>query len=329
MNAPKPQTLTKKKIVIVTPAKPNTLHGNRTTALRWARHLQEAGHATEVQTEWCAGDQDIMIALHATRSHDAMVAWKKNDPVKPLVLIMTGTDLYRDLAANHEQALASLEIADQIILLQPDAIQCIPQPIWSRCRVIYQSITCGKVLPKHSNCFLVTVIGHLRDEKDPLRTAIALQHIPKEIPLQVIHLGMSMQENFSTETLKFSRQDRRYKWIGQRSHQNTLRWLASSHLMVISSIMEGGAHVVSEAIALGIPVIASDIAGNRGLLGDDYPGFFPVKDDVALAKLLIRAQSQPAYLVELTKAVRSRQELIRPEREFNAIKLLIDELSCI
>ena len=316
--------MTKKKIVIVTPAKPGTLHGNRTTALRWAAHLCNAGHPVEVQTEWDTGDQDIMIALHATRSHAAMCAWKKNNPVKPLILIMTGTDLYRDLALGNIQVLASLEIADKVVLLQPEAIECIPPAIRSRCEVIYQSISTGKALPKHTNCFVVTVIGHLREEKDPFRTAIALQHIPASIPVKVIHLGMAMQENFSIEALRLSAQDKRYQWIGQRSHSNTLRWLASSHLMVISSIMEGGAHVVSEAIALGIPVIASDIAGNRGLLGNDYPGFFPVKDDKALATLLIRAQSDQAFLRELTEAIQSRQKIINPEREFNNIKNLVD-----
>ena len=318
------ETMTTKKIVIVTPAKPGTLHGNRTTALRWANHLSSAGHTVEVETDWTTGDQDMMIALHATRSHDAMKAWKKVNSSKPLILIMTGTDLYRDLPAGNTKALASLEMADQVVLLQPEAIACIPQQIRERCRVIYQSISSGKVLPKRRKCFMVTVIGHLRDEKDPMRTAIALQHISKTIPIKVIHLGMVMQDNFSAEVKRLSAQDTRYKWIGQRSHPNTLRWLASSHLMVISSIMEGGAHVVSEAIALGIPVLASDIPGNRGLLGDDYPGFFPARNERALAKLLIRAESDPAYMRALADAIDKRQALIKPTREFNDIKSLID-----
>ncbi len=318
-------TMARKKIVIVTPAREGTLHGNRTTALRWANHLCAAGHTAAVQTEWSGGDQDIMIALHATRSHDAIVAWKKTNCSKPLILIMTGTDLYRDLAANDIKTLASLEMADQIVLLQPEALQCIPQHIRERCRVIYQSIEPGKALPKHLNCFMVTVIGHLREEKDPLRTAYALRHIPKSIPIKIMHLGMIMQENFKTEVQRLFEEDGRYQWIGQRNHRNTLRWLASSHLMVITSIMEGGAHVVSEAIALGIPVIASDVAGNRGLLGNDYPGLFPVRDEQTLAKLLMRAQSDPSYMQQLTKALSKRQELIKPEREFNAINQLVEK----
>jgi len=314
------------KIVIVTPAKAGTLHGNRATALRWAGHLSCAGHSPEVQTEWSRGAQDMMIALHATRSHDAITAWKHQNQTKPLILVMTGTDLYRDLAVGNTQALSSLELADQIVLLQPEAIDCIPQHLWPRCRVIYQSIPPGKRLAKHRRCFMVTVIGHLRDEKDPMRTAIALKHIPRSIPIKVIHLGMAMEENFSTQARKLEKEDSRYRWIGQRTHQNTLRWLASSDLMVISSIMEGGAHVVSEAISLGIPVIASNIAGNRGLLGADYPGFFPVGDDVALAKLLVRAESDTGYLNELSKAIHRREPLIRPEKEFDAINQLITEL---
>lgn len=315
-----------KKIVIVTPAKPGTLHGNRTTALRWERHLCAAGYQTEVLTQWEHGDQDLMIALHAARSYHAMRAWKQSHPAKPLVLIMTGTDLYRDLPDGHADAQASLALADQIVLLQPEALQCIPERYHARCRVIYQSVAAQRQLPKHACCFMITIIGHLRDEKDPLRTAYALQHIPKTSRIQVFHLGMAMQQTYADEANKLASSEPRYHWIGQRRHQDTLRWLASSHLMVISSVMEGGAHVVSEAIALGIPVIASDIDGNRGLLGKDYPGFFPVGDTAALSALLSKAETDPAYLFELHASIKKRQELIKPEMEYSSIFKLVEAL---
>lgn len=313
-------------IVIVTPAKSGTLHGNRTTALRWEQHLCAAGFQTEVLTDWQQGNQDIMIALHAARSHASMRAWKQHHPEKPLILIMTGTDLYRDLFAGNAQALASLALADQIVLLQPEAIKCIPETYHSRCRVIYQSVAARRRLPKHGRCFMVTVIGHLRDEKDPLRTAFALQRIPKTSRIQVFHLGMSMQEKYTREAERLASLDQRYHWIGPRRHQDTMRWLASSELMVISSIMEGGAHVVSEAIALGIPVIASDIDGNRGLLGNDYPGFFPVGDTASLSNLLSRAESDPVYMRALHESLEKRQELINPAREYSEILKLVNEL---
>lgn len=310
----------------MTPAKPGSLHGNRTTALRWAEHLHALGHQVEVVTSWDQGAQDVLIALHAGRSHASICAWRAIHPQKPLVLMMTGTDLYRDLPAQSAEALESLALADRIVILQPQAIKMIPARLHTRCRVIFQSVVASKKLYKHNACFMVTVIGHLRLEKDPFRINEALQYIPTSNRIHVMHLGMAMEDSFADQAKLHAQADARYQWLGQRSHHNTMRWLASSHLMVISSVMEGGAHVVSEAITLGIPIIASDIDGNRGLLGEDYPGLFPVGDGKALAELLNRAETDASYLLELETAIIGRQGLITPARERASIAELISEL---
>ena len=315
------------KIVIVTPAKAGTLHGNRTTALRWSGHLAALGHQVELVTEWRDGQQDLMIALHAARSHDAIHAWVNAALHKPLILIMTGTDLYRDLPAGSVQALNSLAQASQIVVLQPEALKILPAQYLGRSRVIFQSIRAGRKLFRRDSCFLVTVIGHLRAEKDPFCINQALQYVNPSSQIRVVHLGAAMQEGYAQQALLHTAQDGRYHWLGPRTHRNTMRWLASCHVMVISSVMEGGAHVVSEAIALGIAVIASDIDGNRGLLGADYPGLYPVSDARALAALLSRAETDPDYLTELESAVRARQALIAPAREQTAIASLLAELA--
>ncbi len=79
--------------------------------------------------------------------------------------------------------------------------------------------------------------------------------------------------------------------------------MMTSQVMVISSRMEGGANVVSEACRAGLPIIASDIAGNRGLLGGSYPGYYPVEDDKALANLLLRAERDADFLSGLRSMV--------------------------
>jgi glycosyltransferase involved in cell wall biosynthesis len=95
--------------------------------------------------------------------------------------------------------------------------------------------------------------------------------------------------------------------------------------MVISSRMEGGAHVVSEAIAAGVPVLASRISGNVGLLGARYPGYYPVGDDRALARLIARAHGQ-RFLRLLEQQVKSRRALVRPAAERRALRALIAEI---
>ena len=93
--------------------------------------------------------------------------------------------------------------------------------------------------------------------------------------------------------------------------------------MVISSRMEGGAHVVSEAIAAGVPVLASRIPGNVGLLGTRYAGYYPVANDKALARLIQRAREDREFLRSLEKTVKARRALTWPDAERSALRALL------
>ena len=90
--------------------------------------------------------------------------------------------------------------------------------------------------------------------------------------------------------------------------------------------MEGGANVLSEAIAAHVPILASRIDGNIGILGATYPGYFDVGNTSQLAQLLTRAETSPGYLAELRKWSRSLAVLAEPAREEQAWSDLISEL---
>ena len=90
--------------------------------------------------------------------------------------------------------------------------------------------------------------------------------------------------------------------------------------------MEGGANAVAEALAAGVPVIASRVAGNVGMLGEDYPGYYPVGDERALARLLERTETDAAFHGLLKAAVRRAPPLTLPEREREALGGLLEEV---
>jgi glycosyltransferase involved in cell wall biosynthesis len=96
---------------------------------------------------------------------------------------------------------------------------------------------------------------------------------------------------------------------------------------VLSSLSEGGANVISEAVAAGLPVLASRIDGSVGLLGRDYPGYVPVGDTAALARLLRRLETNPDFLARLQRAIERRALLFRPAREKAAWQALIREIT--
>lgn len=312
-------------IEIVTPAPAGSLHGNRITALRWHQFLSRLKYQSAVTEQWSGESCDILIALHGLRSYDSVERFKKAHPKRPIVLIMTGTDIYRDLQKS-TKVFKSMEMADAIVILQPAAINSLPEQFHNKVQVIYQSVKSitRKTPPKRH--FLASIIGHLRTEKDPFCAAQSLALLPSNSRLQLVQLGKAMSPEFEKKALFTQKNISRYQWLGELDHARTLQWLSRSHVMIISSIMEGGAHVVSEAIAIGIPVIASDIPGNRGLLGDAYPAYYPVGDKTALSKLLSAAESNPAFYQKMIKAVAIRKKITKPELEQRSIQKLLKSL---
>lgn len=309
-------------IEIVTPAPAGSLHGNRITALRWQNFIKQFGYRSRVSQSWSGKNTDLLIALHGYRSYPSIAEFKKQFPHKPVILVATGTDIYRDMAI-HPEVLKSMQLANQIVLLQAASFDAIPKKFHFKTSVIYQS-TKGlskKSPPKRE--FLISVIGHLRPEKDPFCIARSLPLLPTSSKVKVQHYGMAMSPQMNKLASQYTARLPRYQWLGKKTHAATMQALSRSHLMVITSLMEGGAHVVTEAIAIGIPIIASSIPGNRGLLGDDYPGYYPVGNEKALAALISQAETDPAFYKTLEKSVRARRKLVQPHYEMRSLKTLL------
>lgn len=288
--------------------------------------MEKLGYTATVTESYSGSDVAVLIALHAYRSHASMMQFHDLYPNRPIALILTGTDLYRDIT-KHSEVLRSMEVADQLIVLQPSALDLIPPALRHKARVIFQSVQIDTRVEASNQAFQVIVIGHLRQEKNPFCTARSLSFIPADSQITVLHLGKAMDEAMGLTAKEYSTKLDRYQWLGELSHADTLKALSESQLMVISSHMEGGAHVVSEAIALGIPVIASDIPGNRGLLGDDYPGYYPVDDSAQLAKLLYESETKPDFYAALKNHIGMRRDLVSPSREMQSIRELLTTLN--
>jgi len=312
------------KVVIVTPAPPGSRAGNRNTALRWAHILRGLGCRVSILTEWCGERCDLFVALHARRSHDALRAFRLQHPDRPSVLALTGTDIYRDIRRDGNAA-SSLDMASRLIVLQEAALDELNPGQRRKTHVIHQSVFTALTPTLPLRKFRICVLGHLREEKDPFRAAMALRLL-QDARLEIIQAGKSLSDRMTHEAARHMRDDPRYRWVGELPHWRSMRLLSCSHAMIISSQMEGGAHVVSEAIAIGVPVIASDIPGNRGLLGADYPAYFPVGDHARLAHMLRLAQGDPRFLDSLAAAVRRRRRLVDPSRERRAWQRLLREL---
>ena len=313
------------KIALITPAAPGSRHGNRGTAMRWAGMLHELGHKVSIQVDWDGSSVDLMLALHARRSHASMRNFAICCPDQPLILALTGTDLYRDIRTDAE-AQASLQLATRMIVLQQMGLLELAPALRRKTRVVYQSAQRVQRVPPLKSCFEVVVSGHLREEKDPFRAAAALAYLPAGSRIRVTHIGGAMSPAMAREAQAWMKREPRYRWLGEVAHGKALRLLARSRLMVISSRMEGGANVVSEALANNVPVIASHISGNIGMLGGDYAGYYPLEDERALARRLSRAQIDATYYRKLAAQCRARKPLTTHASERGSLQRVLEEI---
>lgn len=314
------------EICLITPTRPGALHGNHVTALRWQRILGELGHRVEVTQHFENQACHLLVALHARRSHDEIVRFHDRHPEAPLVVVLTGTDLYGDLRTS-TAAQRSMKLAWRLVVLQPLGLHELPEHLRPRARVIYQSVP---PIPREpgpvAGRFDVLVLSHLREVKDPLRTAEAARLLPADSRVHVIHLGSAIDAHLADRARAEAADNARYEWRGPVPRSQALDALARSRLLVLSSLAEGGANVVSEAIAAGVPVIASRIPGSVGLLGEDYPGYYPAADTASLSHLLHRAETDAGFYGELERRVVALRPLVDPARERDSWNSLLAEL---
>lgn len=312
------------QLVLVTPAQAAANNGNWQTAWRWARMLA-ADYAVRLEQQWDGTPADAMVALHARRSAASVAAWAERHPGRPLVVVLTGTDLYRDLAMD-AQARRSIELAQRLIVLHEFACDDVPAEQRHKCVVCFQSCGARRALPKTGRHLRALMVGHLRDVKDPRTWFAAVRKLSDREDLVFDHIGAALDPALGDEARALMREQPRYRWLGELAHAATLRHIQRAHVLVHPSLIEGGAHAVIEAVRSGTPVLASRIAGNVGLLGREYLGLFAPGDASGLALLLQRARADAAMLQRLRAQCARRAPLFEPARERATLRRTLAEL---
>ena len=320
--------MVKPHIVIISPYLAIANNGNWQTAWRWSRYLSKIYKVT-LALQWDGSECDVMIALHARRSAVSIAAFSAAYPARQLIVVLTGTDLYRDIDSD-EAAQRSLQLATQLLILQAAGLQALNKNLHHKTQVIYQSAPSLKPFKRNPEIqhryFNVTMIGHLRDEKDPVTFMQAVKSV-ESASVRLIHIGGALDSALAEQAEQTQHLYPRYHWLGPVAHAATRQRLKRSQLMVITSKMEGGANVIIEAVTSGVPVLASDISGNRGMLGENYAGYFPLGDSIKLAQLIDRAATDTKFYSRLQAQCAARAPLFAPERERTVLLKIVK--SCI
>jgi putative glycosyltransferase (TIGR04348 family) len=304
------------KTLIVSPESTAVPLGNSVTAARWAGILRTFHHDVGIRNRWSGEECDLLIALHAHRSAESIEKFRREHRNRPLIVALTGTDVYRDLG-NSPVAKRSLDLATRIIALQECAVAELDESVRGKTSVIYQSAVppSENDVPRSREFFDVCVLSHLRGVKDPMRAAYAARIMPPSSRVRVRHAGRALEPQLETEAREEEQTNSRYHWLGEQSHDAAMRLLVSSRLLVVSSTMEGGANVIAEAVVCGIPVLCSNIPGNIGMLGNGYPGYFDLRNTQQLAELFQRAECDESFMGALQEVIATLQHRFSPEHE--------------
>lgn len=312
-------------IVLITPGGPTSRSGNRVAASRWAGILRELGHTVRRTATYDGRPADLMVAIHAWRSAQAIARFKSLFPDRPLILQLSGTDIYQYLDSDPLPTLAAMRLADRLVALNDLAWRRVPRELRGRLTVIRQSARPLRVSRRPSpHAVVVAVIGHLRDVKDPLRAAAAARLLPPASRVRVEQVGRAYSCEWAARAQAEMAANPRYRWRDDVPAAAVRRLLARSHVMVISSLSEGGANVISEACVAGVPILATRIDGNVGLLGSTYPGYFPVGDTGALARLLQRIERDRDFVARLGRAVKRCARRFSRARELRDWRRLLE-----
>lgn len=311
----------KRDLALVTPALADANNGNAQTAARWARMLSR-DYRVRLATDWDGESADVLLALHARRSASAVAAFAAAHPGRPIVLALTGTDLYGDIAVDAD-ARRSLKLAHRLVVLHERAVADVPAAWRRKAVVCLQSAPAQRRVAKPADRLRVVMVGHLREVKDPRTYFGAARRLVARQDIRLLHIGRSLEPALGQEAEALSVEDQAYGWLGELPHDETLAHIRLAHVLVQPSRAEGGAHAVIEAIRCGTPVLASRISGNVGLLGDDYAGYFPVGDDAALAALIERVRDDRAFAQTLKRQCAARSPLFDPAHERDTLRGII------
>ncbi|MCK6448291.1 MAG: TIGR04348 family glycosyltransferase [Planctomycetes bacterium] len=314
------------RIVLVTPAARGTRLGNRITAERWARLLHELGARVAVVEEWRGEPCELLVALHARKSASSVRRFRAARPTAPLVVVLTGTDLYAPRGLSRV-ARRSLALASRIVVLQAEARRALPLEWRRKSRVILQSARPHNgPVARRRGAFVVLAAAHLRAVKDPLLAARATRELPAHSRLVVEHFGGVLDARLGARARRESHANPRWQWRGDVPHAELLAHLRAARAFVQTSRSEGGSAALAEALVSGLPVLATRIPASVGMLGERHPGLFASGDRGGLARLLERLERDARFRARLVAASRRLAARHAPARESRAWRDLLAEL---
>lgn len=313
------------KVCVASPYPLSELKGNSVTTKRIVEILQEGRIDARGSHLYDGLPADVLISLHAVKGAPAVEEFCEKRPEGRVVVLIAGTDLYDTLPKGSEAGYRALEKADRIVVVQETAVQRLPEIFQEKAVVVPNSLDPISVEANPGESpFIISVVGHPRPVKRPFLTIESVSKHPEWEDLEVWLIGKALDDESRRKAEEWGEKDARFRWFGGLPREEALKLLAKSNLTVNSSVSEMGANAILEAMTIGVPVLASRVEGNEGLLGEDYPGYF---DEDELENVLQAVVDKRVDLKEWVRLATERLPLFSRERESACWLELLEDLN--
>ena len=162
----------------------------------------------------------------------------------------------------------------------------------------------------------ILFIGRLLRDKGVVELVEAARALRSE-PVRICLLGPfdTNPGGLSPETLRAATDKKEVEYLGET--QDVRPYLHEHHVFILPSYREGMSRSILEAMAAGLPIIASDVPGCRDLVKHRVNGLLvPPRDGKAIAEAIRFFIDNPGQIDSMGRASRCRVE-----EEFDVVKV--------
>ncbi|NWK55679.1 glycosyltransferase [Verrucomicrobiaceae bacterium N1E253] len=306
-------------VLIHSPFPRQDSQGNTTSALRLQRMLMESGMEVALEDVWYSGvEARWMVALNARRSAGAVAEFMDACPRGRVVVVLTGTDInHPEVQDPESDTCRTMKLADRLVVLHEASLAAVPKDFRDKCVVIHPSVQLPHGLqhkPRRGELFEVLMVGNIRREKNLPLAIEACRLLPQDAGI-VVRVYGDAEGDLANRLMEATAGPLPFQWRGKTDHTSLMELMATSDLLLNTSTQEGGANAICEALGMGLPVLASRISGNVGMLGDDYEGLFPSEDAGDLAEMLSRCAENAVFYQRLKLQVCARSDQFMYQKE--------------
>lgn len=169
-------------------------------------------------------------------------------------------------------------------------------------------------------------VGRLTEQKALPVALAALALVPAA---SLVLVGDGPERNRLEQLARAEGVDGRVEFLGSRSREESLRYVAGATASLLPSSWENLPHSVVEALSVGTPVVATAVGGVTEVVDDGGNGLLvPPNDPVALARAMSRLLADDALRERLAAAAQPSVAAIGRDRIYTRLEGLLEKAVC-